>query len=58
VTSDTLVPLWQLESLRGRLGSATSLHRLDSPWGHDAFLKEPAEIAQLIDRSLTSLTRS
>jgi homoserine O-acetyltransferase len=58
VTSDTLVPVRQLESLRAALGSGGSLHLLDSPWGHDAFLKEPAAIARLIDRSLTSLDQA
>jgi len=58
VTSDSLVPVRQLESLRAALGSGGSLHLLDSPWGHDAFLKEPAAIARLIDRSLTSLDQA
>ena len=55
VTSDTLVPIRQLRALRDILGPAGTLHLLDSPWGHDAFLKEPAAIARLIDHSLTSL---
>jgi len=55
VTSDTLVPVGQLQALRDALGSYGTLHLLDSPWGHDAFLKEPAAIARLIDHSLTSL---
>jgi homoserine O-acetyltransferase len=55
VTSDTLVPIWQLHALRDALVPGGPLHLLDSPWGHDAFLKEPAAIARLIDRSLTSL---
>lgn len=55
VPSDTLVPLWQLQQLRDRLGGAEPLHLLESPYGHDAFLKEPAAIARLLDRSLTSL---
>lgn len=56
VSSDTLVPLWQLQTLRAELGHCAALHVLDSPWGHDAFLKEPAAIAGLIDRSLTLRT--
>lgn len=55
VVSDTLVPVRQLQALREALPSGAPLHVLDSPWGHDAFLKEPAAIARLIDRSLTSL---
>lgn len=53
VSSDTLVPLWQLEPLRAALGGPAELRVLESPWGHDAFLKEPVGIARLIDRSLT-----
>jgi homoserine O-acetyltransferase len=55
VPSDTLVPLWQLQLLRERLGGSEPLHLLESPYGHDAFLKEPAAVARLLDRSLTSL---
>jgi homoserine O-acetyltransferase len=55
VPSDTLVPLWQLQQLRARLGGPGPLHLLESPYGHDAFLKEPAAVARLLDRSLTSL---
>lgn len=54
VPSDTLVPLWQLQLLREQLGGSEPLHLLDSPYGHDAFLKEPAAVARLLDRSLTS----
>lgn len=57
VTSDTLVPIWQLQALRDALGSGGSLHLLDSPWGHDAFLKEPAAIARLVDRFLLTSLR-
>lgn len=53
VTSDTLVPLWQLEALRTALGGPAELRLLESPWGHDAFLKEPVALARLIDRSFT-----
>ena len=58
VVSDALVPVRQLRTLCEALGSAGTLHLLDSPWGHDAFLKEPAAIARLIDRSLTSLRQA
>jgi homoserine O-acetyltransferase len=57
VSSDTLVPLWQLEPLRASLGGPAELRVLESPWGHDAFLKEPVGIARLIDRSLTLVPR-
>lgn len=55
VPSDTLVPLWQLRQLRTMLGGSEPLHLLDSPYGHDAFLKEPAAVARLLDCSLTLL---
>ena len=55
VPSDTLVPLWQLQLLRERLGGSEPLHLLESAYGHDAFLKEPAAVARLLDRSLPSL---
>jgi homoserine O-acetyltransferase/O-succinyltransferase len=58
VPSDTLVPLWQLQLLRVQLGGSEPLHLLESPYGHDAFLKEPAAIARLLDRSLTPLEAS
>ena len=58
VLSDTLVPVRQLQALRESLGPGEPLHLLDSPWGHDAFLKEPTAIARLIDRSLTSLRQA
>jgi homoserine O-acetyltransferase/O-succinyltransferase len=58
VVSDTLVPVRQLQALRESLGPGEPLHLLDSPWGHDAFLKEPTAIARLIDRSLTSLSQA
>lgn len=58
VLSDTLVPVRQLQALRESLGPGEPLHLLDSPWGHDAFLKEPTAIARLIDRSLTSLSQA
>jgi homoserine O-acetyltransferase len=39
-TTDRLVPIAQLRELASRLGAPVTLHELDSPFGHDAFLKE------------------
>ena len=40
-SSDVLVPPWQLRELRDRLGGPARLIEAVSPFGHDAFLKEP-----------------
>lgn len=53
VRSDALVPPWQLEDLAARLPRAT-LTLIDSRYGHDAFLKEPAVIAGLLDTLLAT----
>ena len=55
VPGDALVPLWQLESLRSRLGSDQPVRRLESRYGHDAFLKEPAALARILDSVLTPI---
>ena len=55
VPGDTLVPLWQLESLRARLGSPEPVRILASRYGHDAFLKEPAALAHILDDVLTPI---
>jgi len=39
VTSDRLVPVSQLRELAGAIGIRARLHLIDSPFGHDAFLK-------------------
>lgn len=55
VSTDALVPPWQLEQLRLCLGGSSTLTVLDSPWGHDAFLKEPRRLGALLDLSLDTL---
>ena len=52
VASDTLVPPWQMEELRDELRVATSLHVIDSIYGHDAFLKETDAISTVIAQAL------
>lgn len=46
VDSDQLVPAWLMDELEAGLGGPCRHHRLTSPWGHDAFLKE-AEVGEL-----------
>jgi len=48
--SDTLVPLAQLRGLAGAIGLRARLHRIDSAFGHDAFLKSPERINPLLKR--------
>lgn len=52
VDSDELVPVPQLEALAAALGGPARLHRIDSVYGHDAFLKEPEQFNRLIRRIL------
>lgn len=56
VSSDRLVPQSDLESLAGALAAPAELHRIDSPYGHDAFLKEPAAIGALLRNALNATT--
>lgn len=51
VTSDDLVPVSQLRELAGAIGIRARLHLVDSPFGHDAFLKS----TQLLDPLLARL---
>ncbi|MEO8669859.1 MAG: homoserine O-succinyltransferase [Tahibacter sp.] len=51
VDSDRLVPSQDLRDLASALANAT-LHELESRYGHDAFLKEPARIGALIAATL------
>lgn len=52
VAEDTLVPLWQMEALRARLGGPATLDVIHSTFGHDAFLKEVGSIGNVIRRAL------
>lgn len=48
IASDRVVPLADLCELQRRCGAAAALHVIDSRYGHDAFLKEDAQIAALL----------
>ena len=50
--SDRLVPLADLCELQQRLGAAASLDVIDTPHGHDGFLKEPERLAPLLREAL------
>lgn len=50
--SDRLVPLTDLCELQRRLHGAATLEVVDSPYGHDAFLKEPVQLAPLLREAL------
>jgi len=48
VDSDTLVPTWLVAELEARIGGECRHHRIESAWGHDAFLKEAHAVGQLV----------
>ena len=50
--SDRLVPLADLCELQRRLRGPATLAVVESPYGHDAFLKEPAQLAPLLREAL------
>lgn len=52
VDSDLLVPTWLCDELAHGVGDTCRHHRLRSAWGHDAFLKEPEALGQLISGAL------
>ena len=52
IASDRLVPLADLCELQRRCGAPAALHVVDSRYGHDAFLKETAQIGPLIAEAL------
>ena len=51
-TTDELVPVRQLEELAARLRGPTRLAWIDSPYGHDAFLKEIEALTPLLEEAL------
>jgi homoserine O-acetyltransferase len=51
--SDRLVPLADLCELQRRLHGPATLEVIESPYGHDAFLKEPEQLAPLLREALT-----
>ncbi|RDS79351.1 homoserine O-succinyltransferase [Dyella monticola] len=52
--SDRLVPLADLCELQRRLRGSATLEVVDSPYGHDAFLKETNKLAPLLRQALPS----
>jgi homoserine O-acetyltransferase len=50
--SDRLVPLADLCELQHRLHGPATLEVIESPYGHDAFLKEPEQLAPLLREAL------
>jgi homoserine O-acetyltransferase/O-succinyltransferase len=52
--SDQLIPFHQMEELAQRLPRLAAFHRLESIHGHDAFLKEPAQLSTIIRSFLGS----
>ena len=53
ISSDRVVPLADLCELQRRCGAASTLQVMDSRYGHDAFLKEPAALAALLYETLS-----
>ena len=52
--SDRLVPLADLCELQRRLRGSATLEVVDSPYGHDAFLKETNKLAPLLRQAVPS----
>lgn len=55
VAGDLLIPLTDAYELVERLRGETRLHVIRSPFGHDAFVKEPAEIAGILREALLDI---
>src|SRR5690348_3882653 len=51
-TSDRLVPLADLCELQQRLGATATLEAMETPFGHDGFLKEHQRLAPLLREAL------
>jgi homoserine O-acetyltransferase len=46
--TDQIVPIELVQDLSRRVPHLRALHELPSLYGHDAFLKEPAQVAAII----------
>jgi homoserine O-acetyltransferase len=57
VDRDALVPLGDVEALAANVAGST-LHTIQSRYGHDAFLKEEAQVGAIISQFLDSLETS
>ena len=51
-SSDQLVPVSQLQKLQKKLQQKGFLQLIESIYGHDAFLKEAAEVAEILKHHL------
>ena len=51
IDTDRLVPRWLMDELEEGLAGPCRHHRLGSPWGHDAFLKDEA-VARCLEEIL------
>ncbi len=56
VRDDLLVPLADMRAFASRLGGRYRLFESDSIFGHDAFLKEGAELKPILEQALTEAT--
>ena len=54
VREDQIVPLGDLHELRARLGAYGRLIEISSRYGHDAFLKEAAQLGPILKSTLES----
>jgi homoserine O-acetyltransferase len=54
IASDRLVPLADLCELQRRCGAPAALHVIDARYGHEAFLKETAQIGPLVAEALAT----
>ena len=57
VTSDRLVPIHDCEELARRIPARVSYRRIDSRYGHDAFLKESDRLAPILREALEEAAR-
>ncbi|MDE2348757.1 MAG: homoserine O-succinyltransferase [Gammaproteobacteria bacterium] len=57
VCEDQLVPLADIQTLAGRLSGSCRLVRMNSIFGHDAFLKEGEKLKPIIERALAEATK-
>lgn len=55
ISTDRVVPLADLCDLQRRCGAAAALHVIDSRYGHDAFLKEEAQVSALLSETFNSI---
>lgn len=52
VLQDQVVPTGDIDTLAATIAATSRVHRVDSPYGHDAFLKEPAAIERILRGAL------